>query len=185
MICRNKSPPFYVMDINIYIYMLKLSIIRILNNYFMKNWLILFTAIITLSACKKKENKQYSVWYIDGKEMKTNNVNLAQGKAITSLEGRNDKGKVIFDIRFRESGLPSAGRHGIKSFAQSGQIEGPLNVIFFIDDVWYDVTQDNVYFLEASKINGKRRMTLAPSWFSRHGTPGEDSVLVYGEFNEP
>ena len=150
----------------------------------MKHWFILFTAIITLSACKKKEEKQYSVWYVDNNKINTNDVELAEGKALVILSGRAEGGN-HFEIRFKEfSSLPNDGKFLVRNFNSENAPGAYMG--FYVNAKWYDAVENNEYRLQASTVNSKRRLTLESTWFTHIDSLGSiDSVLVYGEFNEP
>jgi len=78
----------------------------------MKNYVYLMLVLgIALAACQKDKNKpkQYSTWYINGQEYKTNEVSATRGKA-THILGTDWNGYLKgFSIRFHSGSFPDAG----------------------------------------------------------------------------
>ena len=147
----------------------------------MKQLLILFIATITLVACKKKEEKQYSVWYFDGKEIRTNNVEYLRQSKVNDRLVSNDK-DYRFDIVFGY-GAP---HDTIPVYGITRSQYGVRFYVYHNKKIVYRVQEEEQHHLIHSKVDGKSRYTLDPAWFTHTDSLGGiDSVLIWGEFNEP
>ena len=130
---------------------------------------------------KPKVPRQYSTWYFDTIEIRTNKVEYT-----TKTNPRNRLtsygNEYRFDIAFGYSAkYDSLVLHG------DSLIDYGINFYVYHKTTAYSVLEEGKHILKYEKVDGKDRFTLEPTWFTKYYPyqNGKDSVLIWGEFNEP
>ena len=143
----------------------------------MKRKYLTFLPLILLTACNKDNKKQYSTWYVNGQEFKSNNVKKDIGKAVSVIACRDEINR--FTLTFYFSSLPTSGVfHVIR-----GKNAHPdsVNFVFYYNNNFYTPYHDG----SINIINHKKfRAELSPTWYKNYDNP-LDTVLISGTFNEP
>jgi hypothetical protein len=150
----------------------------------MKNKLSIITIVflILVSACGKKNKKQYSDWSMNGEKFSTNEVLATVGKVVTVLESKDKYNgfNITFLVGFS---MPTQGTFQML-YDPSSNDQSIASVAFFVKGIGYIPSQTPISYLKASSNNSKARYSIEPTWFINYNT-GADSVLISGTFNEP
>lgn len=133
--------------------------------------------LLLLISCNKDNKKQYSTWYVNGQEFKSNNVQKDIGKIVSGIMGGEQANR--FTLAFYFSPLPTSGTfHVIR-----GKHAHPdsVNFVFYYNNNFYTPYHDG----SINIINNKKfRAELSPTWYKNYDNP-LDTVLISGTFNEP
>ncbi|HTO14742.1 MAG TPA: hypothetical protein VLZ83_03180 [Edaphocola sp.] len=146
----------------------------------MKN-IIIGIAVLSLSllSCNKYRNNQYSTWYVNGEEFKTNEVKITMGPEETYiLSTIKNNLKNNFGLSFYNK--PVLGIYKIR-------VGYDYNYAFldiFYNSKYYYPLDTNAFILVENNNNNKLKFTLKDTWFHYYYDKN-DSVLVHGVFNEP
>ena len=147
----------------------------------MKNIIYVFLALaIALSACKKEQHKQFSTWYVNGQEFKTNEVHATRGKA-THILGTDWTGyQKGFSIQFHSGYFP----YNETLLLKCGNVQNPAwcCVTIHLDGTSYEGQEGAV--IRGVLQNNKASYILDSTWMYSV-LDRSDSILVYGTFNEP
>ena len=150
------------------------------------NYILLITILycLSLTTCKKKNNNQYSTWYVNSEKFSTNKVTVALGKEVARIGNDENDYKNNFLIGFNLAYLPTAGSFPIVHRGGNLHSVSTVGIGFYYHGLFYIISDNNDGVLVASAANNKARYTLAPTWFVNYDN-SDDSVLIKGVFNEP
>lgn len=153
----------------------------------MANKIMLFTvlSLLLLSACKKSNNNPYSTWYVNGQKFSTNDVYVDIGKMQTDFATHSFKKG--FGFQFNTGGW--VGDIPLKLDCST---QNPAWVCFAIyyNDTGYSAKTDIAHYINKITVkSGLTRYTLDSIWlfnvYNFQDSVFNDSILVYGVFNEP
>jgi hypothetical protein len=143
----------------------------------LRGLLLIVCCTLSLLACKKKDNRPYSVWYINGERFSSNNVTMEKSIAVTALECDDptgfyfkftfDRNPEIFSSGYRFYGTPCYFTYQGKAF------QAPYDTFFY-----------------RHPGNSKYQFTIDTAWvynYLQEDTTHmkRDSVLVWGAFTFP
>jgi hypothetical protein len=147
----------------------------------MKNKFVMLSLLFafSLTACSKKNKKQFSTWTVNGAYFSSNEVIATIEKAQSGLSTNDINNRFL--LAFSISELPKSG-----AFELNTSTPGQTCVInFYAYGKFYYSSPSQIGKIQASEVNKKARYTLSPAWFVSYENPATDSVLISGTFNEP
>ena len=142
----------------------------------MKRKYFTFLPLILLTACNKDNKKQYSTWYVNGQEFKSNNVKKDIGNSASLINCYDEINR--FTIGFIIP-LPTFGTYPllIGTYAHPDSV----NINFYYNNNFYIPYHNGELKIIGNK---KFKAELSPAWFKNYDDPF-DTVLISGTFNEP
>lgn len=155
----------------------------------LKSSLILLSLLPVIVSCTKTEQRQMSTWYFNGEVISTNNVQLYEDKAGSSMFAREkdkentmnmDKG---FALSCGSTSFPSNSSYPLYNGPQSYN-PSLLQLHISYQGRLYGLSKYNAANVLISAPNGKLRFELPEAWFT-NVSDGQDSALVKGTFCEP
>ena len=140
---------------------------------------ILIAALLFLVCCKKKDERQFSYWYVNSDSFLTNDIRVDAGMSRKEMLTNNFREG--FQIIFNGPDFPVSGSYKLDCSTQN-----PLWTCFGIlhNDTGYLANPLQNNHVTAYSNNGKAQYVLVPTWFY-NSYRTSDSILVHGTFNEP
>jgi len=141
----------------------------------MKKVMIALCLLVTVYSCKKKDENQFSTWYVNGQKFSTNDVGV-------------DGGKAIYILSTNTFGIDS---NGFEIVINNGGIH-PTHWLDCYTDMCFKLIYNGGYYtgrlpgrITSSFNNDRNSFKLNEAWIYNSYTPEEDSILVSGIFSEP
>ncbi|HTO14741.1 MAG TPA: hypothetical protein VLZ83_03175 [Edaphocola sp.] len=155
----------------------------------MKNIIIRIAVLcLSLLSCNKYRNNQYSTWYVNGEEFKTNKVDISKGEDAYGISSIPQNSPNSFDIGFHS--IPFGGKYIGRPFNFSDPNLASMKINY--QNKKYKAIDSNDVVI-CKRVNEKLQITLNDTWFYNYDYGSnnsiiihyDDSVLIKGVFNEP
>ena len=142
---------------------------------------LLLAMLFTAGSCKKdpRKHNRYSTWTVNGRQYRSNNVEVTEEKAVSMLGCRDFENR--YRLGFNYDALIMSGNWPL-AYKTCWRCFGGID--FYVDTNFYILSPYTTNELQASEEDGKASYYLPPTWFHSYYREG-DSVLIEGTFNEP